>query len=167
MRWVIRRDGETSEVEVARRGDRFDVKLGDRLHAVELIPLDGSVASLRMLDTGRSFEIVYEHNGSRGWRVSVSQREFDIAVLTPTEAIEAVAAEREKGPSRVTAPIPGKVVSVKVAVGDEVTAGQSLVVLEAMKMENELAADQDGKVAAVHVSGGETVNGGELLVELE
>ncbi len=167
MKWVIRRDGQTSEVEVERRGDRFDVQLGGRSFDVELVPLDGSVASLRMLDSGRSFEIVYERDGSRSWRVSVGQREFQISVLTPTEAIEAVVAAREKGPSRVTAPIPGKVVAVKVAVGDEVVAGQSLVVLEAMKMENELAADQAGTVAAVHVEGGETVDGGTLLVELE
>jgi biotin carboxyl carrier protein len=65
------------------------------------------------------------------------------------------------------APIPGKVVGVKVKPGDEVEPGQPLVVLEAMKMENELAADQAGKVAAIHVAAGDTVEGGELLVELE
>ena len=65
------------------------------------------------------------------------------------------------------APIPGKVVSLKVEVGDEVSPGQPLVVLEAMKMENELAAEQGGRVAAVHVAAGDTVDGGELLVELE
>jgi biotin carboxyl carrier protein len=167
MKWVVRRDGETSEIEVERRGDLFQVEIDGRQHQVELIPLDGAVASLRVLDSGRSFEIVYEHNGSRDWRVSIGQREFDLSILTPTEAIEAVVAGRDKGPSRITAPIPGKVVAVKVAVGDQVVAGQSLVVLEAMKMENELAADQEGRVAAVHVEGGETVNGGELLVELE
>jgi biotin carboxyl carrier protein len=67
----------------------------------------------------------------------------------------------------LTAPIPGKVVAVKVGVGDGVEPGQALIVLEAMKMENELAADQVGKVAAIHVAAGDTVEGGELLVELE
>jgi len=81
--------------------------------------------------------------------------------------VEAVSAARDSGPSRILAPIPGKVVAVKVEPGDEVEPGQALVVLEAMKMENELAADQAGKVAAIHVAAGETVEGGELLVELE
>ena len=67
----------------------------------------------------------------------------------------------------MTAPIPGKVVAIKVEVGDQVEPGQSLVVLEAMKMENELAAEQTGKVAAVHAEAGDTVEGGELLIELE
>jgi biotin carboxyl carrier protein len=58
-------------------------------------------------------------------------------------------------------------VAVKVAPGDEVSPGQSLIVLEAMKMENELSADRAGKVAAVHTKAGDTVEGGELLVELE
>jgi biotin carboxyl carrier protein len=58
-------------------------------------------------------------------------------------------------------------VAVKVAPGDEVSPGQSLIVLEAMKMENELSAEQAGKVAAVHVTDGATVESGELLVELE
>ena len=61
----------------------------------------------------------------------------------------------------------GKVVAIKVAVGDDVSAGQSLVVLEAMKMENELAAEQSGRVSEIHVSTGETVDGGGLLLELE
>jgi biotin carboxyl carrier protein len=78
-----------------------------------------------------------------------------------------VGADRDGGPSRLTAPIPGKVVAVKVSPGDEVSPGQPLVVLEAMKMENELAAEQPGRVVAVHVCDGATVDGGELLVELE
>jgi biotin carboxyl carrier protein len=58
-------------------------------------------------------------------------------------------------------------VAVKVAPGDEVSPGQSLIVLEAMKMENELSAEQAGRVAVVHVTDGATVEGGELLIELE
>jgi len=67
----------------------------------------------------------------------------------------------------VTAPIPGKVVAVKVVAGDQVEVGQALVVLEAMKMENELVAEQAGKVIAVHVEPGQTIDAGGLLVELE
>ena len=78
-----------------------------------------------------------------------------------------MSAARDSGPSRLTAPIPGKVVAVKVEPGDEVEPGQALIVLEAMKMENELAADQTGKVVAIHVAAGDTVEGGELLAELE
>ena len=57
--------------------------------------------------------------------------------------------------------------AVKVEAGSSVAAGQPLVVLEAMKMENELIAEQAGTVAAVHVAAGDTVNAGTVLVELE
>jgi len=167
MKWVIRSGSSSHDVEVERRGVEFAVDLDGQRHDLELVRLDGAVASLRVPSSGRSFQISY-HRGSNGsWRVAVGQREFDLKVLTPSEAVEAVSAAREAGPSRLTAPIPGKVVAVKVEPGDTVEPGQALVVLEAMKMENELAADQAGRVAAVHTAAGDTVEGGELLLELE
>jgi biotin carboxyl carrier protein len=154
-------------MEVARRGDQFTVELDGQRHELELVRLDGAVASLRFPSSGRSLQITFDHGLNGSWRVSVGQREFDLEVLTPAEAVEAVSAARESGPSHVMAPIPGKVVAIKVEPGDQVEPGQALVVLEAMKMENELAADQAGKVAAIHVAAGDTVESGELLVELE
>jgi biotin carboxyl carrier protein len=167
MKWVVRRDGQARQVAVEREGDRFEVAIDGRPHRVELVRLDGSFASLRFIDDGRSFQITYFQRGNGSWRVGVGQREFDLAVLTPAEAVEAVSGARESGPSRLTAPIPGKVVAVKAAPGDEVEAGRPLVVLEAMKMENELAAARSGRVAAVHVAAGDTVESGQLLVEIE
>jgi pyruvate carboxylase subunit B len=71
------------------------------------------------------------------------------------------------GPAPLVAPMPGLIVRVNVEPGDSVTAGQGLVVMEAMKMENELRAAGAGKVKAVHASAGEAVTKGSLLVELE
>ena len=167
MKWVIRSDGDAREVEVDRHGDVFEVELDGVVRRVELERHDGSLASLRYPDDGKSFQVTYPHHGNGGWRVGVWQREFDFAVLSPAEAVEAVSGARESGPSRLTAPIPGKVVAVKVAEGDAVEPGQPLVVLEAMKMENELAAEQAGSVAAIHVADGDTVDGGQVLVEIE
>jgi biotin carboxyl carrier protein len=167
MKWVIRGGGSSHDVDVERHGNEFTVKIDGNRHDLELVRLDGAVASLRFPSSGRSLQISYDRHTNGSWRVAVGQREFDFDVLTPSEAVEAVAAAREAGPSRLAAPIPGKVVAVKVAVGDQVEPGQPLVVLEAMKMENELAAEQSGKVAAVHAAAGDTVEGGELLIELE
>lgn len=166
MRWVVRGGRSSHDVEVERRGNEFTVEVEGKRHELELVGLDGAVASLRFPATGRSHQITYHHGSNGSWRVTVGQREFDLEVLTPAEAVEAVSAARDSGPCRVVAPIPGKVVAVKVEPGDEVEPGQALIVLEAMKMENELAADQAGRVAAIHVAAGDTVEGGELLVEL-
>ncbi len=70
------------------------------------------------------------------------------------------------GSGSVTAPMPGKVVRVLVAVGDTVEVGQPLVVLEAMKMETTLGAEIAGTVQAVHAEAGGMVDGGALLVEI-
>jgi glutaconyl-CoA/methylmalonyl-CoA decarboxylase subunit gamma len=79
------------------------------------------------------------------------------------------AAKRDGGAAageKIHAPIAGKVVKVLVAAGDTVTAGQPVIVLEAMKMENELASERGGVVHAVHKTAGQSVDTGELLVEL-
>jgi biotin carboxyl carrier protein len=68
---------------------------------------------------------------------------------------------------RLVAPMPGKVVRVLVAAGDAVKARQPLVVVEAMKMENELRAGRDGHVTAIHVREGASVDAGTLLIELK
>ena len=85
------------------------------------------------------------------------------SMTTSDQVTAAVSAARDSGPSRIMAPIPGKVVAVNVAEGDTVEPGQALVVLEAMKMENELIAEQSGIVATVHAGTGATVEAGELL----
>jgi len=167
MRWVVRGPSGSREVEVERSADGFQVIVGGEAHGVDLICLDGSLASLRFTADGRSFQVAYQHDGNRRWRVAVGEREFDLSVLSPLEAIDAETAAAGRGPSRLEAPIPGKVVSVSVGVGDEVQPGLALVVLEAMKMENELTAEQVGTVTAVHVKPGDTVDAGTLLVELE
>jgi biotin carboxyl carrier protein len=167
MKWVVRGSGGSHEVEVHRTGDGFEVTIDGSRHGVDIIRLDGAVASLRFVADGSSFQVSYQRGAERQWRVGVGDREFELEVLTPVEAIEAVAAAAGVGPSRIEAPIPGKVVAVAVAAGDEVEPGQPLVVLEAMKMENELVAEQAGRVAEVHVAAGDTVDTGAVLVELE
>ena len=80
---------------------------------------------------------------------------------------EGSASRQASGPGDVTTQMPGNVVQVLVNVGDQVKAGQALLVVEAMKMESEITAPIDGKVKAVHVAKGDKINPGDLLVELE
>ena len=113
---------------------------------------------------GKSYEVdVEEITG--GAPVAVSSP-APVAVPAVAPAPAAPAATGSAGSVTVDAPMPGTVLSVKVKVGDAVKAGQAVVVLEAMKMENEIAAPQDGTVASVNVSQGDSVNTGDLLVTL-
>jgi acetyl/propionyl-CoA carboxylase alpha subunit len=167
MKWVVRGSGGEHEVTVERSPDGFEVTLDGQRHGVDLIRLNGAVASLRFVEDGRSFHVSYDRGRNHDWRIGVGDREFTFEVLSPVEAIGALASAQGRGASVVTAPIPGKVVAVTVTAGDEVEPGRPLVVLEAMKMENELTADQAGRVAAVRVAPGDTVEAGAVLVELE
>ena len=85
-----------------------------------------------------------------------------VAAAAPKAAAPAGAA----GAVAVKAPMPGNILDVKVAAGASVKAGDVLVILEAMKMENEIVAPQDGTVASVNVNKGDTVNSGDVLVSM-
>jgi acetyl/propionyl-CoA carboxylase alpha subunit len=102
----------------------------------------------------------------RGWRFLLDVEDDERAALRERATRERVAATHG-GAFEVRAIIPGRVVSVAVAAGDAVVAGQPLLVVEAMKMQNELRAPRDGTVARVAVGAGETVELGDVLAVLE
>lgn len=84
----------------------------------------------------------------------------------PAPAAAPKAAAGAAGAVTVKAPMPGNILDVKVAAGASVKAGDVLVILEAMKMENEIVAPQDGTVASINVNKGDTVNSGDVLVSM-
>ena len=89
------------------------------------------------------------------------------AAPAPAPAAAPAAAPAPAGAgAQVKAPMPGNILDVKVAAGASVKAGDVLVILEAMKMENEIVAPQDGTVASVNVNKGDTVNSGDVLVSM-
>ncbi|MEO8437752.1 MAG: acetyl-CoA carboxylase biotin carboxyl carrier protein subunit [Chloroflexota bacterium] len=98
-----------------------------------------------------------------GWRFEFEVEDARLADLRG-RATSASQAATHDGPTEVRAIIPGRVVSVAVVAGDAVTAGQRLLAVEAMKMENELRAPRDGTVERVAAAAGETVELGDLLV---
>ena len=72
-----------------------------------------------------------------------------------------------EGAETINAPMPGNIVNVLVKAGDQVTKGQVLLILEAMKMENEIMSPRDGVIAGVHVNKGDSVDSGKLLVSIQ
>ena len=88
------------------------------------------------------------------------------AVPSQTEFAPKAAAPNGAGNVKVSAPMPGKILSVKASVGQAVKRGEVILILEAMKMENEIVASQDGVVASIDVSEGQSVESGEVLATL-
>ena len=122
-----------------------------------------------LIANGKSFEL-YVEPGEHGFRVALRGNRFDIQVLTEREWRLKKAAPRQathSGQHNITAPMPGLVKAVLAEVGDAVSKGQRLVVLEAMKMENDIASPADGKVTRIEVEPGTIVEGGKLLISIE
>ena len=100
-----------------------------------------------------------------GWRFEFEVEDADRAALR-ARATNAQGAQAQHGPTEVRAIIPGRVLTVAVTPGDVVTAGQQLLTVEAMKMQNELRSPRDGTVERVAVGPGQTVEPGDVLVVL-
>ena len=86
--------------------------------------------------------------------------------LLPPPAAAPAAPQGPAGAVAINAPMPGNILDVRVAPGDSVKAGDTLLILEAMKMENEISAPQDGTIATIDVRKGDTVSSGDLLVTM-
>jgi biotin carboxyl carrier protein len=175
-------------VETART-IRYEVRWGGARHAVEIQPLEGN--TYRVYIDGRALVLdarqvgvgvysvlagpevhevdVEPLSAEDAVRVQIGGRAFDVEILDERKRRMqlARAGGAVAGEGSVHAPMPGKVVKVLVQAGDKVRAGQGIVVVEAMKMENELRAPSDGTVREVRVSVGQTVEIRETLVVVE
>ncbi len=89
------------------------------------------------------------------------------AAPAPVAAAASAPTNIPEGGTKITSPMPGTILDIKVNVGDTVKSGQVLLILEAMKMENEIMAPTAGRIAAIPTSKGSSVNSGELLVVIE
>lgn len=152
--WVAAVDGREIRLHVCRIGDRWSMLIG------------GEHTGRR---GGRSYEVTIERRGG-GERVAhVAGHAVSMSLLSPRGSVlfEADRAKLGTQPWRLTVPMPGRVVRLFVRPGDLVTAGQGLVVVEAMKMENEVRAPRAGRVADVRVREGAAVEANAVLLVLE
>jgi biotin carboxyl carrier protein len=127
---------------------------------VDIREVEPGVYSL--LIDGRSYEAYAEETS-----VSIGGRRFPAQVLDPRRWNREQNHRPPEGRQNITATMPGKVVRVLVAIGDQVEAGQGIVVVEAMKMQNEMKAAKAGRVVTLPASPGATVNAGEILAVIE
>ena len=131
--------------------------------------LDRRIGLVR-LSTREDTEIALVEGAGTEWVVTLHGRRFPVTVQTRRERIlaEADAAGRgPAGPVEIKATLPGLVVAVRVGEGSEVEEGQSLITIEAMKMQNEVRAPRPGRVTGISVKPGETVRSGQALLRVE
>jgi len=165
MKYVVLLDGRTIEVEVD--GDR--VTIDGRAHSATLGVISGTPLRQLLID-GRPLTLSVEAIGRGRWALTPKGERWEMEVLDErTRHIRSLAGggDQRRAAGVLKAPMPGLVVRVQVQPGEKVAAGDPLVVLEAMKMENELKAGAPGVVKSVRVAPGEAVEKGQVLVEFE
>jgi biotin carboxyl carrier protein len=151
------------EINVERQDGIYIVEVEGVRKEVDALKLEGDFYSF--LIEGKSYEVSVEPDGD-GYHVRHGAASKVVRFADPSRgARDGFGAT--KGPENVTSVMPGKVVRVLVAEGDEVGAGQGLVVVEAMKMENEVASPKEGTVSSVKVEPGQAVETGAVLVVVE
>jgi biotin carboxyl carrier protein len=187
VRYEVEVGGRTRHVALARVGDAFAVTVDGREWRVDAARVDAQTLSL-LVDSvwlsGMPRSANATGPGPAGLRLS-SEVSFApdplgglIVWVGATPVAVALDSRRRwgrkdeagagaTGPQRVVAPMPGKVVRVLVGPGEAVRARQPLVVVEAMKMENELRAGRDGTVAEIHAREGTSVDAGALLIVIQ
>ena len=164
MKYIVDLNGERTEVDVT--GETVTVDGHGSLAGVDEI----QGTPVRMVTIGSEVHrVIVRRGASRGtYTLWVDGFRFDGEALDErTRTIRDITASSAKatGPAPVVAPMPGLIVRVGVKVGDAVQAGQGVVVMEAMKMENELRASAAGTVKAINVQPGKAVEKGTLLIE--
>jgi biotin carboxyl carrier protein len=153
-------------IELDRVADRWKITLDGQpvdADAVEIAP-----NTLSLLVEGQSYEVCISPSPEGVLRIQTGLQEFTAEVADPRAwrgrrhgTLEA------EGLQQVVAPMPGKVIRVLVKAGDRVEAGQGLLVVEAMKMQNEIRSPKGGTVERLHVKEGQPVNAGEVLAWVE
>jgi biotin carboxyl carrier protein len=130
----------------------------------EIVAVEPGVYSV--LQGGCSYEARVEQSEG-GMAVFIRGDRFEVLIRDPRRRPRQVGKAGMEGRFNVVAAMPGKIVRVLVAVGDQVDAGQGLLVVEAMKMQNEMKAPKAGQVAALAAREGATVAAGEVLAVIE
>ncbi|MBZ0170634.1 Glutaconyl-CoA decarboxylase subunit gamma [Candidatus Methylomirabilis lanthanidiphila] len=168
MTYSAELQGTTHKLAVKGMGSPVPVQIDGKTYEVDFSAVDGSLLSLLVM--GRSYEadVVEEADGVLTvWVQGETYRiEYQEEGRRPRRGA-GVAGHGASGRQVITAPMPGKVVAVLVSPEQEVSAGQGVIVIEAMKMENELKACRPGIIKEIKAQEGTAVSGGDVLVIIE
>jgi len=156
---------KTYRVELQRAGAGWLCKLDGRELPVDVTAAQNGVLSLLL--NGKSYEVKQEIAGNES-NIVVGHERFSVSLRDPRSLrSRRGAGTSDQGVKKITAPMPGKIVRLLAAEGSAVQAGQSVIVIEAMKMQNELKAPKTGVMKKVMVAEGAAVDAGQTLAEVE
>lgn len=164
MKFIAREGGNEIPVEVTRHGSGYRVCIGDRCVEADCIEVGPFLRSLRLED-GTQFSLIHHTSGTTH-EITLGGTTLRVEMIDPLAARRKRREDEIGGGGVVKALMPGRVVRVLVAKGDSVRKGAGMLILEAMKMENEIQAPTDGVVDELFVEPGQTVESGADLVHI-
>jgi biotin carboxyl carrier protein len=167
MKYIAFLKEKKFDVEIIRKGNVYCLTIGNKRFTVDAF--QPRPQSLSMLIEGKSYEVGLAQNGST-FIVSLFDDTIELQLLEARKYQAAAAGIRPvgvAGPLKIQAPMPGKIVKVIVQEKGDVKEGDSLLIIEAMKMQNELKAPKSGTVSRIDVREGEPVSMSQVLMILE
>ena len=164
MTYDVTIDGKNHRLELGRADGRWSCRLDGREVEVDAVLARPDVLSLRI--GNQAFEVKCERVGSE-MHLWVGSERFSVEVRDPRSLRSRARSVDDHGPRKLTAPMPGRVVRVLARQGSGVEAGAGVLVVEAMKMQNEIKSPKKGTIQRILVSEGAAVNAGDVLAIVE
>lgn len=166
MKYYLKQNDEYLEMDIQGSNGKLNISRGGAFYDVDIIPLDERRYSV--IINNRSF-VVGAGSEKNAVRLLIDQNEWVIPVLSRQQRIESEilgSVEKESTEGEIRAPMPGMILRVEVAPGDTIEVGQPLLVIEAMKMENEIRSKVSGVVKEIHARSKQAVEKDDLLIKL-
>ena len=164
---VSEKKGETVRIKLQETGEStYELTIEGEKIQVDVVRSGPTIYSI--IEDGRQFEVVVDERNAHGFDVLVAGRLFHLDAMDERRKLLSQTAEAApSGPQVVEAQMAGKVLSVSFAPGDSVSEGEGVVVVEAMKMENEIVSPMSGRIREIGVAEGDKVESGAMLFVVE
>lgn len=160
---IVKVDDKTVRLEVKKQDEKFEVLLNGESKQVTVVDHDGR--RMTLIIDNRPFDVIFAGENA----VIVNNQEYSVDIYDEQVAklIKTGAVKSQKQDLVVKAAMPGLIIEVSVKEGEQVKEGQGLLIIEAMKMQNEMQSTRDGVVKKIDIKKGQTVNSGDSLIIIE
>jgi biotin carboxyl carrier protein len=169
MSLEIRLDDRFSIVElVSREKNKLQIKVDDRLYELDMVKVEEGMYSILLEGKSYNVEIIGQ-DSSKQYQVNALEKSYNLEIIDAETRymMSRKGADPEDAENVVFSPMPGKIVKIPVKTGEKVEAGQTVIIVSAMKMESEYKAGREGIIKEVHVNEGDTIEGNQPLITID
>ena len=163
----VKINDRTANVKLLKKeGNLVTVEVDDRVYDLDMVMVENGVYSVLYNNISYNVEL-FEKSDHKHFNVNTLYNSYDVEIIDAETKYKRNRNKEEIDDIRkISSPMPGKVVKILVKKGDKVKAGDTVVIVSAMKMESEYKSPKDGKISKIHVSEGSTVDANQVLIEI-